>query len=215
MTPGGDLGRGNADDPRNIVRDLAALPAGEGTKGERLRAYLELADLDAGDYDDVFTGIWMRGLLIRRNIADGDLAFFSSWCSKETLIETLVKVRKRVRTPPFMQEDSSLNLWTWSGADVCPALFCGLTLAAGPYGNTRIGPITFTRAQDAVRLPGFSNPVSLTVVHKVQETFSHDLPAQKAGRNPSACRRRFSTEPTAPPSHAAAPAAPRRSRPRS
>lgn len=60
------------------------LPSGDGTKGERLHdwAYLELADLDAGDYDDAFAGLWTRGLLIRRNIADGDIAFFSTWCPK-------------------------------------------------------------------------------------------------------------------------------------
>lgn len=70
------------------------LSAGDGTKGERLHdwVYLDLADLDAGDYDDAFTGIWTRGLLVRRNIADGDLAFFSTWCPQDTSIETLVKV---------------------------------------------------------------------------------------------------------------------------
>jgi SRSO17 transposase len=31
-------------------------------------------------------------LLIRRNIADGDLAFFSTWCPPGTSIETLVRV---------------------------------------------------------------------------------------------------------------------------
>lgn len=71
------------------------LSAGDGTKGERLHdwAYLELADLDASDYGDTFTRLWTRGLLIRRNIADDDLAFFSTWCPKNTPIETLVKVR--------------------------------------------------------------------------------------------------------------------------
>jgi SRSO17 transposase len=74
--------------------DWKRLSAGEGTKGPRLYdwAYLELADLDAGDYDDSFTGIWTRGLLIRRTIADGDLAFFSTWAPAGTAIETLVKV---------------------------------------------------------------------------------------------------------------------------
>lgn len=38
------------------------------------------------------TGLWTRGLLIRRNIANGDLAFFSTWCSAGTGIETLVKI---------------------------------------------------------------------------------------------------------------------------
>ena len=77
--------------------DWKRLSAGEGTKGARLYdwAYLELADLDAGDYNDAFTGIWTRGLLIRRTIADGDLAFFSTWCPAGTAIETLIKVEGR------------------------------------------------------------------------------------------------------------------------
>jgi SRSO17 transposase len=46
----------------------------------------------AAEYDDAHTGRWTRGLLIRRNIADGDLAFFATWCPAGTGIETLVKV---------------------------------------------------------------------------------------------------------------------------
>lgn len=74
--------------------DWKRLSAGEGTKGPRLYdwAYLELVDLDASDYNNASTGIWTRGLLIRRTIADADLAFFSTWCPKGTAIETLVKV---------------------------------------------------------------------------------------------------------------------------
>lgn len=70
------------------------LSAGDGTKGVRLHdwVYHELADLDDAEYDDARTGLWTRGLLIRRNIADGDLAFFSTWCPAGTGIETLVKV---------------------------------------------------------------------------------------------------------------------------
>lgn len=70
------------------------LSAGEGTKGARLQdwAYLELADLDAAEYNSAITGAWTRGLLIRRNIADGDLAFFSTWCPKGTSLEQLVLV---------------------------------------------------------------------------------------------------------------------------
>ena len=73
------------------------LSAGEGTKGARLHdwAYLELADLDAGDYNSALTGHWTRGLLIRRNIADGDLAFFSTWCPKGTPMQKLVLVEGR------------------------------------------------------------------------------------------------------------------------
>jgi SRSO17 transposase len=70
------------------------LPAGEGTKGARLHdwAYCELADLDASEYDSQRSGLWTRGLLIRRTIADGDLAFFTTWCPAGTGIATLVKV---------------------------------------------------------------------------------------------------------------------------
>jgi len=70
------------------------LSAGEGTKGARLHdwAYLDLADLDADDFDADFAGVWTRGLLIRRNIADGDLAFFSTWCPVGTPLEKLVTV---------------------------------------------------------------------------------------------------------------------------
>jgi SRSO17 transposase len=70
------------------------LPSGEGTKGPRLHdwAYLELADLDAGDYNSALAAEWTRGLLIRRNIADGDLAFFSTWCPKGTPMGKLVSV---------------------------------------------------------------------------------------------------------------------------
>ncbi len=73
----------------------ARLSAGEGTKGARLHdwAYLELADLEAAEYDDSLSGLWTRGLLVRRSIADGKLAFFSTWCPAGTRIETLVKVR--------------------------------------------------------------------------------------------------------------------------
>ena len=55
-------------------------------------AYLELADLDAADYNSALTGEWTRGLLIRRNIADGALAFFSTWCPRGTPREKLVSV---------------------------------------------------------------------------------------------------------------------------
>jgi len=73
------------------------LSAGEGTKGPRLHdwAYLELADLDASEYDDGLSGPWTRGLLIRRSLADGELAFFSTWCPAGTPAETLVSVEGR------------------------------------------------------------------------------------------------------------------------
>jgi len=87
-----------------IARDLEPgawqrLSAGEGTKGARLHdwAYCELADLDAYEYNETQSGLWTpslwtRGLLIRRNISDGDLAFFTTWCPAGTGIQTLVAV---------------------------------------------------------------------------------------------------------------------------
>jgi SRSO17 transposase len=73
------------------------LSAGAGSKGERLFdwAYLELADLEAAEYNESLAGLWTRGLLIRRNIADGDLAFFTTWCPAGTAMETLVAVEGR------------------------------------------------------------------------------------------------------------------------
>jgi SRSO17 transposase len=70
------------------------LSAGEGTKGPRLYdwAYLELADLDADEYRDGAIGVWTRGLLIRRNLADGECAYFTTWCPAGTTIGTLVAV---------------------------------------------------------------------------------------------------------------------------
>jgi SRSO17 transposase len=70
------------------------LSSGEGTKGPRLHdwAYLELADLDAGEYNSMLKGKWTRGMLVRRNIGDGDLAFFSTWCPKGTSMAKLVSV---------------------------------------------------------------------------------------------------------------------------
>jgi SRSO17 transposase len=70
------------------------LSAGAGTKGPRLHdwCYLELADLEAEEFNDENHGLWTRGLLIRRNIADGDLAYFTTWCPTGTSIATLVSV---------------------------------------------------------------------------------------------------------------------------
>jgi SRSO17 transposase len=83
----------------SVAQGLAAsdwkrLSAGEGTKGPRLYdwAYVELADIDASDYDASRSGVWTRGLLIRRTIADRELAFFSTWAPVGTSIDKLVRV---------------------------------------------------------------------------------------------------------------------------
>jgi SRSO17 transposase len=73
------------------------LSAGVGSKGERLYdwAYSELADLEAAEYDEALSGLWTRGLLIRRSLTDGELAYFTTWCPAGTRIATLVSVEGR------------------------------------------------------------------------------------------------------------------------
>lgn len=70
------------------------LSAGEGTKGARLCdwAYLELADLDAAEFNKALSGTWTRGLLVRRNIVDSKLTFFTTWCPAGTGVDRLVQV---------------------------------------------------------------------------------------------------------------------------
>src|ERR1700712_3026485 len=80
---------------RHLMPPLCrALLPGEGVKGPRLYdwGYLELADLDASDSNSEQSGVWTRGLLIRRNLADGECAYFTTWCPAGTGIETLVAV---------------------------------------------------------------------------------------------------------------------------
>jgi SRSO17 transposase len=56
-----------------------------------------LFDAEAGEVSALrhvrgFEGLWTRGLLIRRHIADGDVAYFTTWCPAGTTIDTLVAV---------------------------------------------------------------------------------------------------------------------------
>src|ERR1700682_678694 len=54
--------------------------------------YLGFDDPEVEELNNAKPGLWTRGLLIRRRIADGDLAFFTTWCPAATSIETLVAV---------------------------------------------------------------------------------------------------------------------------
>jgi SRSO17 transposase len=87
---------GTAEEIAKALPDTAwcRLSTGDGTKGPRLHdwAYLELAHLEADDHVGGFEGVWTRGLLIRRHVADGELAYFTTWCPAGTPIETLVAV---------------------------------------------------------------------------------------------------------------------------
>lgn len=53
----------------------------------------KLTDL-AGDDDKEAQSarIWMRGLSVRRKIADGIFAFFTTWVPQRTIIEELAKI---------------------------------------------------------------------------------------------------------------------------
>ncbi|MBB4294160.1 hypothetical protein GGE16_006259 [Rhizobium leguminosarum] len=68
--------------------------AGDETKGARLRdwVYLELADLDADDFDAAFPGIWTREAAYPPKDRRCDLAFFSTWRLVDTSMEKLVTV---------------------------------------------------------------------------------------------------------------------------
>ncbi|MQR99270.1 IS701 family transposase [Gluconobacter aidae] len=84
---------------RDIVKALPEelwiqCSAGHGTKGERLYdwLYCPMADLEGQIADSDTPGLWTRGLLVRRNPADGDLAYFTTWCPQGTSLETLARV---------------------------------------------------------------------------------------------------------------------------
>jgi SRSO17 transposase len=49
----------------------------------------------SAEYNESLSGLWTRGLLIRRTIADGELAFFATWYPAGTGMETLVAVEGR------------------------------------------------------------------------------------------------------------------------
>ena len=70
------------------------LSAGEGTKGRACTTgpISNWPISMPANTTSQLTGEWTRGLLIRRNIADGDLAFFSTWCPAGTPMEKLVAV---------------------------------------------------------------------------------------------------------------------------
>src|SRR5215210_1758946 len=81
-----------------VEEDWIRLSAGAGTKGPRLYdwAYRELASLKADALDPTLNqSLWMRGLLVRRSLSDGSLAYFTTWCPAGTPIQELVAVEGR------------------------------------------------------------------------------------------------------------------------
>src|SRR3954453_19767564 len=80
------------------AEDWIRLSAGAGTKGPRLYdwAYRELASLTADALDPTLDqSLWTRGLLVRRSLSDGSLAYFTTWCPAGTPIQELVAVEGR------------------------------------------------------------------------------------------------------------------------
>jgi SRSO17 transposase len=87
-----DIAKGIPD--QNWLR----LSAGAGTKGPRLFdwAYRPLATLPAEALDAALDqSLWTRGLLVRRSLSDGALAYFTTWCPAGTPVEKLVAVEGR------------------------------------------------------------------------------------------------------------------------
>ena len=81
-----------------VEEDWIRLSAGAGTKGPRLYdwAYRELASLTADTLDPTLDqSLWTRGLLVRRSLSDGSLAYFTTWCPAGTPIQELVAVEGR------------------------------------------------------------------------------------------------------------------------
>ena len=79
-------------------QDWLRLSAGAGSKGARLFdwAYLPLATLRADALDAALDqSLWTRGLLVRRSLSDGALAYFTTWCPAGTPVEKLVMVEGR------------------------------------------------------------------------------------------------------------------------
>src|SRR3954465_7047661 len=77
-------GSGTAEEIATALgeEDWIRLSAGAGTKGPRLYdwAYRELASLTADALDPTLDqSLWTRGLLVRRSLSDGSLAYFTTW----------------------------------------------------------------------------------------------------------------------------------------
>jgi SRSO17 transposase len=135
------------------------LSAGEGTKGARLYdwAYLELADLAADEFNPTLSSAWTRGLLIRRSLTDGELAFFSTWCPAGTPIQTLVSVEGRrwaiedafetAKTELGLAHNETRSWHGWHRHVSLVMLAFAMMAAVRHHANQRPPPKTRTRAR--------------------------------------------------------------------
>ena len=144
------------------------LSAGEGTKGARLYdwAYVELADLEADAFNPALVGTnpalvgtWTRGLLIRRSLNDGALAFFSTWCPAGTPIEMLVAVEGRrwaiedafetAKTELGLAHNETRSWHGWHRHVSLVMLAFALMAAVRHHANSLPPPKTKTRARQS------------------------------------------------------------------
>jgi DDE superfamily endonuclease len=125
------------------------MSAGEGTKGAYLYdwAYLELANLEADEFNPALSGIWTCGLLIQREVTGGGCAYFSTWCPAGTGIETLVALRAstgslRTRSRQLRPNSASTTVRPTpgrAGTKTCPwscwptPCWCGRACARAKY----------------------------------------------------------------------------------
>ncbi len=105
--------------------DWKRLSAGDGVKGPRLHdwAYVELADIDASDYGASRSGLWTRGLLIRRTITDHELApprlqqepLSRNWCVwRAAAGPSMATIRCRDQPHTAVEDTAGLPLIRWS-----------------------------------------------------------------------------------------------------
>jgi len=136
--------------PRSAWRRLSA---DAGTKGPRFRdwACCELADLDASEYESERTGTWTRGLLIRRNMADGDMTFLSIWCPAGTKIKNLVRVEghrwaiedsfETAKNEPGLDHNETRSWHGWHGHVSLVMLVFAMLAAIRHHANAQLADV--------------------------------------------------------------------------
>ena len=87
------------------------LSAGDGAKGPRLYDYLELAEVAADVADTPASAtVWTAGLLVRRRLGDGELAYFLTRCPQGTPLAVLVEGRRWAIEDAFETAKTELGL---------------------------------------------------------------------------------------------------------
>jgi SRSO17 transposase len=125
-------------------------------------AHVELADIDAGQYSKARKGeFWTRGLLIRRNSAEGELAFSATWAPQGTTLARLAEIEgsRRAMRDSFEIAKKELGLdhnetRSWHGwrRHVTLVMLAFATMAAiRVHGNAPMSPATAMRRSMTAR----------------------------------------------------------------